>query len=143
MKVMLIDGNSLTYRAFFALPTDITLASGQVTNAVYGFTSMLVNLVTEHRPDAIGVAFDLPQPTFRHERVETYKANRSETPDLLREQMGLVRQLLESLEIPALTSMRPRRRPEDRAERRPERGDTEPEADGRSHVRQPFQDRGR
>jgi DNA polymerase-1 len=101
--VMLIDGNSLTYRAFFALPTDITLASGQVTNAVYGFTSMLVNLVTEHRPDSIGVAFDLPQPTFRHERVATYKANRSETPDLLREQMGLVRQLLETLEIPALT----------------------------------------
>ena len=87
MKVMLIDGNSLTYRAFFALPTDITLASGQVTNAVYGFTSMLVNLVTEHRPDAIGVAFDLPQPTFRHERVETYKANRSAAPDILRDEI--------------------------------------------------------
>ena len=100
--VMLIDGNSLTYRAFFALPTDITLASGQVTNAVYGFTSMLLNLVRDHRPDAIAVAFDRPEPTFRHEAVATYKANRSETPDLLREQMGLVRQVIETLEIPIL-----------------------------------------
>jgi DNA polymerase-1 len=99
---MLIDGNSLTYRAFFALPTDITLASGQVTNAVYGFTSMLLNLVRDHRPDAIAVAFDRPEPTFRHEAIETYKANRSETPDLLREQMGLVRQVIETLEIPIL-----------------------------------------
>src|SRR5207253_809592 len=57
-KLMLVDGNSLTYRAFFALPTDITLASGQVTNAVYGFTSMLLNLVRDHKPDGIGVAFD-------------------------------------------------------------------------------------
>src|SRR3954452_9114266 len=59
-KLMLIDGNSLTYRAFFALPTDITLASGQVTNAVYGFTSMLLNLVRDHQPDSIGAAVDRP-----------------------------------------------------------------------------------
>src|SRR3954471_16655729 len=76
MKVMLVDGNSLTYRAFFALPTDITLASGQVTNAVYGFTAMLLNLVRDHKPDAIGVAFDRPEPTFRHERIDDYKAGR-------------------------------------------------------------------
>src|SRR5262245_345542 len=101
-KVMLVDGNSLTYRAFFALPTDITLASGQVTNAVYGFTSMLLNLVRDHKPDSIAVAFDRPEPTFRHEAIDTYKANRSETPDLLREQMGLVRQVIETLEIPIL-----------------------------------------
>ncbi|MGH9138583.1 MAG: DNA polymerase I [Acidimicrobiales bacterium] len=98
--VMLIDGNSLTYRAFFALPTDITLASGQVTNAVYGFTSMLLNLVRDHKPDDIVIAFDRPEPTFRHRVVETYKGNRSEAPDILRQQMGLVRQVVETLELP-------------------------------------------
>ena len=56
--VMLIDGNSLTYRAFFALPTDMATASGQVTNAVFGFTSMLINLMKDHEPDHIVVAFD-------------------------------------------------------------------------------------
>jgi DNA polymerase-1 len=93
---LLVDGNSLTYRAFFALPTDIATASGQVTNAVYGFASMLVNLVRDHRPDRVVVAFDLPEPTFRHERVETYKGQRDETPDILVQQMGLVRELVEA-----------------------------------------------
>src|SRR6188474_1806590 len=100
--VMLVDGNSLTYRAFFALPTDIALASGQVTNAVYGFTSMLLNLVRDHKPDGVAVAFDRPEPTFRHEAVETYKANRTAAPDILREQMGLVRQMVEVMRIPIL-----------------------------------------
>ncbi|MFV2040332.1 MAG: 5'-3' exonuclease H3TH domain-containing protein, partial [Acidimicrobiales bacterium] len=99
-KVMLIDGNSLTYRAFFALPTDMATASGQVTNAVFGFTSMLINLMRDHRPDNIAVSFDLPVPTFRHHRVPTYKAGRKETPDILRQQMGLVRQVVQTLEIP-------------------------------------------
>ncbi len=58
--LMLIDGNSLTYRAFHALPTDLATASGQVTNAVFGFTSMLLNLVRDHQPDLIGVTFDRP-----------------------------------------------------------------------------------
>lgn len=102
MKIMLVDGNSLTYRAFFALPTDITLASGQVTNAVYGFTSMLLNLVRDHRPDAVGVAFDRPEPTFRHERVDDYKAGRQAAPDILRQQMGLVRQVVEALRMPVI-----------------------------------------
>src|SRR5882757_8657404 len=101
-KLMLVDGNSLTYRAFFALPTDITLASGQVTNAVYGFTSMLMYLIKEHRPDGIGVAFDRPEPPFRHERIDTYKAGRTAAPDILRQQMGLVRQVLETLRIPII-----------------------------------------
>src|SRR3954467_5154447 len=101
-KLMLVDGNSLTYRAFFALPTDITLASGQVTNAVYGFTSMLLNLVRDHQPDGIGVAFDPPEPPFRHEAVADYKANRSAAPDILRQQMGLVRQVVEALRLPIL-----------------------------------------
>ncbi len=97
---MLIDGNSLTYRAFFALPTDLTTASGQVTNAVLGFTSMLVNLVRDHRPDQVVVTFDRPEPTFRHERLGTYKANREATPDILVQQMGLVRQVVETLALP-------------------------------------------
>src|SRR4051794_5743084 len=101
-KLMLVDGNSLTYRAFFALPTDITLASGQVTNAVYGFTSMLLNLVRDHQPDGIGVAFDRPEPTFRHVAVVDYKAGRSAAPDILRQQMGLVRQVVETLRIPVI-----------------------------------------
>ncbi|MCB1003760.1 MAG: DNA polymerase I, partial [Acidimicrobiales bacterium] len=98
--LLLIDGNSLTYRAFFALPTDLATASGQVTNAVFGFTSMLVNLLRDHRPDHVAVAFDRPEPTFRHERVATYKANRDAAPDLLRQQMGLVRQVVETMAIP-------------------------------------------
>src|SRR5439155_18929235 len=99
-KVMLLDGNSLAYRAFFALPTDMATASGQVTNAVFGFTSMLVNLLKDHKPDSIAVAFDRPEPTFRHELVTDYKAGRAETPDILRQQMGLVRQVAETLKIP-------------------------------------------
>jgi DNA polymerase I len=96
---LLIDGNSLTYRAFFALPTDMTTASGQVTNAVFGFTSMLINLLREHQPAGIVVAFDRPEPTFRHVANPTYKAQRAETPDILRQQMGLVRQVIETLGI--------------------------------------------
>ncbi|HJR26683.1 MAG TPA: 5'-3' exonuclease H3TH domain-containing protein, partial [Acidimicrobiales bacterium] len=98
--ILLIDGNSLVYRAFFALPTDLATASGQVTNAVFGFTSMLVNLLRDHKPSAIAVAFDRPEPTFRHERVATYKGNRDSAPDILRQQMGLARQVVESLTIP-------------------------------------------
>ncbi len=119
--VMLIDGNSLTYRAFFALPTDITLASGQVTNAAYGFTSMLLNLVKEHRPDSIGVAFDLPRADVppRADRRPT-RRNRAETPDLLREQMGLVRQVAgDRFEIPALDPPRLRGRRHHRHPRHP------------------------
>ena len=99
---MLIDGNSLTYRAFFALPTDLTTASGQVTNAVYGFTSMLINLVRDQQPDQVIVAFDRPEPTFRHQALDTYKANRSEAPDILRQQMGLVRQVVDALALPVV-----------------------------------------
>jgi DNA polymerase-1 len=101
-KLLLLDGNSLTYRAFFALPTDMATASGQVTNAVFGFTSMLVNLIRDHEPDGIAVAFDRPEPTFRHEMLPEYKAQREETPDILRQQMGLVREVLGALNIPVV-----------------------------------------
>jgi DNA polymerase-1 len=100
--LLLLDGNSLTYRAFFALPTDMATASGQVTNAVFGFTSMLINLLRDHEPDAIAVAWDRPEPTFRHTEVPTYKAQREAAPDLLRQQLGLVRQVCDALGITML-----------------------------------------
>ncbi len=98
-KILLVDGNSLTYRAFFALPPDMATASGQVTNAVFGFTSMLINVLKDHRPDGMLVAFDRPEPTFRHVADPEYKANRDAAPDILRQQMGLVREVLDSLGI--------------------------------------------
>ena len=101
-KVILLDGNSLTYRAFFALPTDMTTASGQVTNAVFGFTSMLLNLIKDQEPDGVIVAFDRPEPTFRHEMLPEYKAQRDPTPELLIEQFEVVREILKVLNIPAI-----------------------------------------
>ncbi|MHB8294287.1 MAG: DNA polymerase I [Acidimicrobiales bacterium] len=101
-KLLLLDGNSLAYRAFHALPTDMATSSGQVTNAVFGFASMLVNLLRDQRPGAVAVAFDRPEPTFRHEMVPDYKAGRAPAPDILRQQMGLVRQLVEVLGMPML-----------------------------------------
>ncbi|MEO1056600.1 MAG: DNA polymerase I [Actinomycetota bacterium] len=97
--ILVVDGNSLTYRAFFALPTDMATASGQVTNAVFGFTSMLVNVLKDHAPDGVVVAFDRPEPTFRHERDPEYKAQREAAPDILRQQMGLVREVLDAIGI--------------------------------------------
>jgi DNA polymerase-1 len=101
-KLLLLDGNSLTYRAFFALPPDMATASGQVTNAVFGFTSMLINLLRDNRPDGVIAAFDRPEPTFRHEAIADYKANRTAAPDILRQQMGLVRQVVDTLGIVTL-----------------------------------------
>jgi len=94
-----LDGNSLVFRAFFALPADLATTSGQVTNAVHGFTSMLVNLIRDHDPSGMAVAFDRPEPTFRDELVEEYKANRPEMPDVLGPQFDLVRAILDALGI--------------------------------------------
>ena len=99
---LLVDGNSLTYRAFFALPSDMATASGQVTNAVFGFTSMLINVIKDHRPDGMLVAFDRPEPTFRHDAEPSYKAQREAAPDILKQQMGLVREVLDALGIQQL-----------------------------------------
>ena len=93
MLVMALDGNSLAYRAFFALPEDMTNASGQTTNAVYGFTTMLVNLVKEHRPDGVVVVFDRPEPTFRHDAIPEYKAQREAMPEALEKQIDPVKEL--------------------------------------------------
>ncbi|HYN34256.1 MAG TPA: DNA polymerase I [Ilumatobacteraceae bacterium] len=99
---LVVDGNSLTYRAFFALPTDMATASGQVTNAVFGFTSMMINVMKDHRPDGVLVAFDRPEPTFRHVAEPLYKAQREAAPDILRQQMGLVREVLDAIGIAAV-----------------------------------------
>lgn len=98
-KILLIDGNSLTYRAFFALPPDMATASGQVTNAVFGFTSMLANVLRDQRPDGVLVAFDRPEPTFRHVAEPAYKAQRESSPDELRQQMVIVREVLAALGV--------------------------------------------
>jgi DNA polymerase-1 len=99
VKLLLLDGNSLTYRAFYALPTDMATASGQVTNAVFGFTSMFAYLLKDQQPDGVMVAFDRPEPTFRHEANPQYKAQREAAPDILRQQMGLVREVLDALRV--------------------------------------------
>tara|TARA_B100000085_G_scaffold281458_1_gene308115 strand:+ start:19686 stop:22289 length:2604 start_codon:yes stop_codon:yes gene_type:complete len=77
-------------------------ASGQVTNAVFGFTSMLLNLVKDQNPDGVVVAFDRPEPTFRHEMLPEYKAQRDPTPDLLIEQFAIVRTVLDALQVPTV-----------------------------------------
>jgi len=100
--LLLIDGNSLTYRAFFALPTDMATTSGQVTNAVFGFASMLASLLRDHDPIGVAVAFDLPSPTFRHEKSADYKANRERQPDILYEQLDLVREMVMALGLRAV-----------------------------------------
>ncbi|MGH8907623.1 MAG: DNA polymerase I [Egibacteraceae bacterium] len=96
----LLDGFSLAYRAFFALPDDLRTTTGQVTNAVYGFTSMLIKLLAEHRPDGIGVAFDRGKPRERLALLPTYKANRTESPDTFRSQIPLIDEVLTALAIP-------------------------------------------
>ncbi len=96
----LLDGHSLAYRAFYALPEDLRTTTGQVTNAVYGFTSMLIKLLAEHAPDRIGVMFDRGRPAQRLALLPTYKANRSESPDAFRSQIPLIFEVLDALTIP-------------------------------------------
>jgi len=101
-RLFLLDGHSLSYRAFFALPTTLATSSGQVTNAVYGFTSMLIKLLAEERPDLIAVAFDVGAPTVRLEKYAEYKAGRPEAPDEFRQQLGLIVEVLETLRVPVI-----------------------------------------
>ena len=99
-KLLLLDGHSLAYRAFFALPTDLATKAGTVTNAVYGFTSMLAKVVADERPDHLAVAFDAPGgSTYRYELDPDYKAGRKETPDLFASQLPLINEVLEALGI--------------------------------------------
>jgi DNA polymerase-1 len=104
-RLLILDGHSLAYRAFFALPSTLATTTGQVTNAVYGFTSMLIKLLAEERPDLIAVAFDVGKPVARLEMDAQYKAGRRETPEDFRPQLGLIQQVVESLRIPLLLVM--------------------------------------
>ena len=97
-KLMIIDGSSLLYRAFFALPP-LSNALGVPTNAVYGFLTMLVKLYNDLHPDYVAVAFDKGKETFRTELYADYKGNRPNAPDDLRPQFGLIREVLEALGI--------------------------------------------
>jgi len=102
-KLLLLDGNSLAYRAFFALPTDLVTSSGTITNAVYGFTSMLAKVLTDERPEYIAVTFDAPGgSTERYALDPEYKAGRAETPDIFRAQWPLIREVLSTLQIAQL-----------------------------------------
>src|ERR671922_331338 len=101
-KVLLLDGHSLAFRAFFALPDTLVTSSGQVTNAVYGFTAMLIKLLVDERPEAVIVCFDKGAPQFRLDRYADYKAGRAATPDLFKQQLPLIREVLESLRIPMI-----------------------------------------
>jgi DNA polymerase-1 len=95
----LLDGHSLAYRAFFALPEDLATSSGQVTNAAYGFTRMLVKLLGDHHPDALAVAWDVSRQTFRSEEYPEYKAQRTTAPDSFKSQLPLIREVLDTLAI--------------------------------------------
>ncbi|MGF7238718.1 MAG: DNA polymerase I [Frankia sp.] len=102
---MLLDGHSLAYRAFFALPVEnFSTTTGQPTNAVYGFTSMLINVLRDEKPTHVAVAWDLSTPTFRHNQYAEYKATRSETPSDFRGQVALVQQVLEALAVPSVSA---------------------------------------
>jgi DNA polymerase-1 len=103
-RLLLLDGHSLAYRAFFALPSEnFRTQTGQTTNAVYGFTSMLINLLRDEHPTHIAVAFDVSRQTFRRDTYADYKANRSTTPDEFRGQVGLIQDVLGTLGIPSLS----------------------------------------
>ncbi|MGH3888705.1 MAG: DNA polymerase I [Pseudonocardiaceae bacterium] len=103
LRLLLLDGHSLAYRAFYALPTEnFRTTTGQTTNAVYGFTSMLINLLRDEQPSHVAAAFDISRKTFRAETYAPYKANRSTTPDEFRGQVSLIQDVLGTLGIPVL-----------------------------------------
>jgi len=99
-RLLLIDGHSMAYRAFYALPDTLATSSGQITNAVYGFTSMLTNLLRDEQPTHLAVAFDAGRVTFRTERYPEYKGTRDATPDAFRGQVPLIKEVLDALRIP-------------------------------------------
>ena len=100
---MLLDGHSLAYRAFFALPVEnFSTTTGQPTNAVYGFTSMLVNVIRDEKPTHLAVAFDVSRKTFRSEMFPDYKANRESSPEAFKNQVPLIEEVLTALGVKIL-----------------------------------------
>jgi len=103
-RLLLIDGHSIAYRAFYALPVEnFNTRAGQPTNAVFGFTSMLINLLRDEQPTHLAVAFDVSRQTFRSESYPEYKANRSSTPQPFQGQLSLIQEVLAALHIPMLS----------------------------------------
>ena len=100
-KLVLIDGHALAYRAYYALPPTLSTSKGELINAVFGFTSMLLNVLRDEKPDYIAVAFDVGK-TFRHEKYKEYKAHRIEMPDELRTQMARIQEIVRALGIPII-----------------------------------------
>jgi DNA polymerase-1 len=99
-RILLIDGHSLAYRAFYALPLEnFTTSTGQHSNAIYGFASMLLNLIRDEKPTHIAAAFDVSRKTFRSEAFPEYKANRAKTPDEFRSQLSYITELVEAFNI--------------------------------------------
>ena len=99
-KLLLIDGHSMAYRAFYALPVEnFTTAMGQHTNAIYGFATMLISLIKEEKPTHVAVAFDVSRKTFRSEIFPEYKANRASTPDEFRSQMSYLHEFIDGCGI--------------------------------------------
>lgn len=98
-KIMLIDGNSIVNRAFYGVPL-LTNKEGKYTNGVYGFLNILFKLLDEEHPDYLAVAFDLHAPTFRHKTFDGYKGTRKGMPEELREQMPLLKEVLQTMHIP-------------------------------------------
>lgn len=103
MKLILIDGHSLAYRAFFALPPDMASSKGELVNAVFGFASMLLNVLREQQPSHIAVAFDIGR-SFREDRFADYKATRARMPDELRSQIERIQELVAAFNIPVFTA---------------------------------------
>jgi DNA polymerase I len=102
-RLLLVDGHSLAYRAFHALPVEnFSTTTGQPTNAVYGFTAMLINVLRDEHPTHIAVAFDVSRKSFRSERYAEYKANRSQTPTDFKGQISLVQEVLAALRVPVV-----------------------------------------
>ncbi len=103
-RLLLLDGHSLAYRAFYALPVDnFATSTGQPTNAVFGFTSMLINVLRDERPTHVAVAFDVSRRTFRSEAFPDYKANRASSPEEFKGQVSLIQEVLGALGIPVLS----------------------------------------
>ena len=101
--LVLIDGHSLAFRAFHAIPLSLTSPSGELTNAVFGFTSMLLNVLREQAPEYVVVAFDVGK-TFRHEMYDAYKGHRERMPDELRDQVERIKEVVNTLNIPVFTA---------------------------------------
>src|SRR5437016_8705606 len=99
-KLVLIDGHAMIHRAFHAVPEQLTSSTGEPVNATFGFTSMLMEALTEEKPEYVAMTFDRPAPTFRHQQFAEYKAHRPTMPDNMRPQFGRIREVVQAFGIP-------------------------------------------